>query len=159
MPLAPSNDLQDDVVFNQRATFVNHKILKQVHQEIKFILRALPVFTRETIKSQLLYAQPTAFFGNGPNRVSTLLMPAHAGQGLPLGPAPVAVHDDRNMLGPTVSWHLQMWFCLWCRWGSHRLVAQNPGYRTANSRWQSDDASCLLIQADLLTSALDNELL
>ena len=86
-----------DVVVHDRGPLLDHVLLQQVHQEVDFRLRPLPVFARQAIERELLDLEPGTFFGGAADRIDAALVAGDAGQVLPLGPAAVAVHDDRDV--------------------------------------------------------------
>ena len=74
-------------------------MLEKVHQEVEFVGRPFPIFTRETVKGNLIKFQPGGFFDHFTNGRDATTVAFNARQTLTTGPPPVAVHDEGDMTG------------------------------------------------------------
>ena len=76
-------------------------MLQEPHQRFDFLSGSVPVFLRERIDSQGLYAE----FQTAPNGFADGLVPhetGDAGETPRFSPAAVAVHDDGQVLGEEI---------------------------------------------------------
>ena len=108
---------------------------KQVHQEVDLGLRPLPVLARQAIQRELLDLEPGAFLGRAADRIDAALVAGDARQILPLGPAAVAVHDDRDVPRPALGRDVRAI-------GDDRLSLADRGSRLA------DDNRLIALRAD-----------
>src|SRR5712664_488366 len=76
---------------------VRKRCLEQLHQERDLVGRTAPVFGAEGEQRQVLDAALGAGAHRGAHRLDTAAVAGDARQVLALGPATVAVHDDRDM--------------------------------------------------------------
>ena len=78
---------------------LDEELREEAHQQADLLLRAPPVLGRERVEGQLLDPQPRALAGHGAHRLGADLVSVEARLAALLGPAAVAVHDDRHGLG------------------------------------------------------------
>ena len=98
--VAAADHAHADVVVHDRRALFDHVLLEQVHQEVDSRLRPLPVLARQAIERELLDLQPGALLGRAADGGDAAAVAGDARQILPLGPAAVAVHDDRDVPRP-----------------------------------------------------------
>ena len=72
--------------------------IQQLHNGIDLILGALPVFGRKGIDGQIAQSQFVAVFYDSAKRLCALAVTVFPGQSSFLCPAPIAVHDDADVL-------------------------------------------------------------
>ena len=75
---------------------------QQAHQKIHFRLRPPPVFQRKSVQRQARAIQPRASFDDHARGFHARSMPGNPRQMATLRPAPVAVHDCRDVNGKPV---------------------------------------------------------
>ena len=89
--------LEPDVFFDQLRRFLFQKTLEQIHEREDFGFRALPVLGRESVEGEELDPQIAAAFDAGADGVGAFFVAFDPGQAAFLGPAAVAIHDDRDV--------------------------------------------------------------
>ena len=96
----PPNVFETNVVLIQRGNFRLQIAAQQAHQEVDFTLRPfLPVFFRKGVERERMNADARRRLHCRAHGRDSGAMSGHARHVTPLRPAPVAVHDDRD-----VSW-------------------------------------------------------
>ncbi len=94
---AVTNDPQTDVVVVEALGLATQRLEEQVHQGADFIGGALPVLTGEGKQGEHLDLGLGTHLDHRPHRIDTGLVAGDARQETLLGPAIVAIHDDRHM--------------------------------------------------------------
>ena len=83
---------------------------KQRHDGLHLVLRALPVFRGERVDRQVLDAEIFAVGGDTAERFRACRMAHLARQTALFCPAAVAVHDDGDMPGQSIVFHIKLAF-------------------------------------------------
>ena len=68
------------LLLHDRGPLLDHVLLEQVHQEIDFRLRPLPVLARQAIQRELLDLQPGTFFGRAADDATPRRCPSMRGK-------------------------------------------------------------------------------
>ena len=105
--VAAADHADANVLVHDRRAFFDHVLFEQMHQELEFQLRPLPVLARQAVQRELLDVEPSALFGGAANAGHAAAMALDARQALPLSPAPVAVHDGRDVPRPVGDGHVE----------------------------------------------------
>ena len=87
-----------DVLTLKQRQLIDKRLGKQVHQNVDFVLRAIPVFGRKRIGRKHVNAQAHAGGNDLAQRDDAGLVAFGAGKTARRGPTAVAVHDARNMV-------------------------------------------------------------
>ena len=95
----PADDAQTDVLLVQFPDFFLQVLAQQLHQELDFCVRALPVFDGKSVKRQVRDAEARAGLHRLANRSDAGAMPCDAWQAALLRPAAVAVHNHGDVAG------------------------------------------------------------
>ncbi len=90
--------LKPDIVRVNFLQFAADKPLEHPHQSRDLGLWPLPIFGRECIKRNGLYAEPRTRINDRAHRIGTCAMAKYSRLALQLCPTPVAVHDNGNVL-------------------------------------------------------------
>src|SRR5512143_1608734 len=91
------DDPKTNVVGIQAVGFVTERLQQQTHQKRDLFLGTLPVLRREGVQRQIADTQLPACADDVTDRLNPLGMPADPGSAAASGPAPVPIHDDRDM--------------------------------------------------------------
>ena len=91
--------LDADVVPVEAIGLILESVQQQAHQEGHFLLRTLPVLGRKRIQCQELNPELTTGLNGVADRLHPFAVPCNPRKAAAFRPAPVAVHDDRNVAG------------------------------------------------------------
>src|SRR5262249_21244950 len=95
--VAPADAGEADVLGHDFLALFQQIVLQEHHEEIKLVLRALPVFDAEAVEGQLLQSEAATLFDHRANALHAAAMAFHPRQSLAPRPATVAVHDDGDV--------------------------------------------------------------
>ena len=88
---------QADIVLLQLGQFLLQVEAQEAPQGFHFMPRTLPVFNREGVQGEDLDSQPGTRFHGGADGADAGFVARYPRQAPPAGPAPVSVHDDRDV--------------------------------------------------------------
>src|SRR5512139_832872 len=94
-----TNDPEANVVFVEPRNLVFQRAHEQFHQQADFFLRAPPVFGTEREYREMGHPTLGAGADHSAQRLNPLAMPRHTRHQPVFCPAPIAVHDDRDVPG------------------------------------------------------------
>jgi hypothetical protein len=100
--VAAADDPNRDVLPHDRGPLFDHVLFEQVHQKVELALRPFPVLARQAIQGELFQVQAGGFLDGAANAGHAAAVPLDPRQVPPLGPAAVAVHDDRHVPRPAI---------------------------------------------------------
>src|SRR5262245_1344873 len=86
-----------DILLMQVARLAIDELAENAHEAIDVARRARPILGREGVKRQVAHPLLGALAHNPPDVLGAGAMPGQARQPALLGPAPIAIHDDRDM--------------------------------------------------------------
>src|SRR5712691_4391466 len=95
----PTGEAKLDAATGQLVDLASDGLREQVHQGIDFIAGPRPVLRREGIQRQDAYAAPIRGFRDAADGLDPSFVPHDPRQQAFTGPAAVAIHDDRDVLG------------------------------------------------------------
>ena len=105
-PFAAANHGEPHVVLHQRGALGGQVEPQQLQKRPEFIRRSLPVLRRQTVQSQLFDSQSAALGRDRPHDLRAAAMAFDPELRMPLGPPPVAVHNDRDVPRPPLARHV-----------------------------------------------------
>ena len=94
-----AEEAQAHVLLVEQRQLVHERGREEVHEQIDLVLRPLPVLSRERVDGQHVKAEADARRDRLAQRVDAGDMALAAVEPAGSGPAAVAVHDDRDVLG------------------------------------------------------------
>jgi hypothetical protein len=97
VPRHVADHAQPDAVLVQLRDLLLERAEKELHQDVHFVGGPAPVLAGEREQRQVLDAALDRRADDRPHGLDALAVPGHARQQPLLGPAAVAVHDDRDV--------------------------------------------------------------
>ena len=107
--LPVTDKAESDLFFDQPVHFIIKVSGKQLHQEADFFARPAPVFGRKGISRQDLHSDFSCIGQNIAQNLGAGFVAEGSRQAAFLGPTPVTVHDDGDVLGD--SCRIQRFHC------------------------------------------------
>src|SRR5690349_17382760 len=95
--MQPAQDLDANALFDQIRCLAPDGRLEQTEEALDLLVATCPVLTREGVDRQRLDAAVGSVFDDRPDGIDACGVTLDLGQAVHLGPAAIAVHDDRHV--------------------------------------------------------------